>query len=66
MSKDKIEISVAEYVRLTDFETRFRIIREMMLHADYCPIHHQIILGIENEYSKKELNTELFDATQKK
>lgn len=48
-----IEISIAEYSRLKDIETRFTIMREQMLNAEYCPIHTQIILGIEKEYEMK-------------
>ena len=53
-SKNIIEISIEEYTRLKDIETRFQIIRDQMLHAEYCPIHTQIILGIEKEYKKHE------------
>ena len=57
-----IVITVEEYVRLKDIETRFSIMREQMLRADYCAIHHQIILGIENEYKQKtkELQADMF------
>ena len=48
-----IGISVEEYTRLKDIETRFMILKEEFLHAAYCPIHHQIILGIEKEYAQK-------------
>lgn len=48
-----VEIPVGEFTRLKDIETRFQIIREQMLRAEYCPIHTQIILGIENEYQKE-------------
>lgn len=47
-----IEISIDEYTRLKDIETRFTILRDQMLKAEYCPIHTQIILGIENEYKE--------------
>lgn len=47
-----ITLSIEEYTRLKDIETRFAIIREEMLKAAYCPIHHQIILGIEKEYKQ--------------
>lgn len=53
-SKNTIEISVEEYARLKDIETRFTIIKGQMLHAEYCPIHTQIILGIEKEYKKSD------------
>ena len=54
--KKTIEIDVEEFARLKDIETRFAIFKECMIKADYCPIHHQIILGIENESgSNKEL-----------
>ena len=54
---NKIELTVEEYTRLKDIETRFAIIKEQMLHAEYCPIHTQIILGIEQERKeKKEFN----------
>ena len=47
-----VEILVEEYSRLKDIETRFTIIREEMLHAEYCPLHTQIILGIEKEFKE--------------
>ena len=49
----EIAISIEEYTRLKDIETRFTIIKNQMLHAEYCPIHTQVILGIENEYAAK-------------
>lgn len=50
---DTIEITVEEFARLKDIETRFEIMKQEMLKASYCPIHHQIILGIENEYEQQ-------------
>ena len=47
-----VEIPVEEYTRLKDIETRFTIIREEMLHAEYCPLHTQIILGIEKDFKE--------------
>lgn len=57
-----IEITIEEYSRLKDIETRFAILKGSMIHADFCPIHHQIILGIEKEYAQKtkEINADLF------
>lgn len=57
-----IAITVEEYTRLKDIETRFAIMREQMLHSDYCAIHHQVILGIEKEYAQKtkELQADMF------
>lgn len=57
-----IVITVEEYTRLKDIETRFSIMRDQMLHSDYCAIHHQIILGIEKEYKQKtkELQADMF------
>lgn len=52
----EVTISVEEYTRLKDIQTRFEILKNQMIHADYCPIHTQIILGIENEYKKKEVD----------
>lgn len=49
-----ISLSVAEYARLKDIETRFAIIKEQMLKAEYCPIHTQVILGIEQEYAAQQ------------
>lgn len=49
-----ISISVAEYARLKDIETRFAIIKEQMLKAEYCPIHTQVILGIEQECAERQ------------
>lgn len=51
----EVTISVEEYTRLKDIQTRFEILKNQMIHADYCPIHTQIVLGIENEYKKKEI-----------
>lgn len=59
-SNSEITISVREYAHLKDIETRFTIIREQMLHAEYCPIHTQIILGIENEYKEPEMRIKNF------
>lgn len=53
MNKTTIEITVEEYARLKDIETRFAILKQEMLKASYCPIHHQIILGIEKEYKQQ-------------
>ena len=50
-----IKLSVEEYARLKDIETRFTIIKQEMLHAEYCPIHTRIILGINKEYKEVEL-----------
>jgi len=55
-----IGISVEEYSRLKDIETRFTVLKNQMLHAEYCPIHTQVILGIENEYKNKELQIPAF------
>ena len=52
-TKKVIEISIEEYNRLKDLETRFEILRNEMIRADFCPIHHQIIFGIENERTEK-------------
>lgn len=58
MNHKTIELSVDEYTRLKDIETRFAILKEEMLKASYCPIHHQIILGIEQEYAAKQATKE--------
>lgn len=57
-----VEISVSEYVRLKDIETRFEILKNEMIHSSYCAIHHQVILGIEHEYAQKtkELQADMF------
>ena len=47
-SNNSVEISVDEFARLKDIETRFTIIKAEVLHAEYCPLHTKIILGIEN------------------
>ena len=49
MKANIIEISVEEFARLKDIETRFVIMKEQMIHADYCPIHWQIILDMQPE-----------------
>ena len=59
--KNAITISFEEYTRLKDIETRFAILKNQMLHAEYCPIHTQVILGIEHAYAQKqEIKTDLF------
>jgi len=55
-----IGISDEEYSWLKDIETRFTVLKNQMLHAEYCPIHTQVILGIENEYKNKELQIPAF------
>lgn len=54
-----ITIPMREYARLKDIETRFTIMRGEMINADYVPIHHQILLGIEEEYSNKQAHKKL-------
>lgn len=65
---ETITISIEEYTRLKDTETRFEIIKQQMIHAEYCPIHTQIILGIENMFQKpeKELNADVLAAVRRK
>lgn len=53
MNKKTIEITIEEYARLKDVETRFAILKEQMLNDDFCPPHIQIILGIEEAYKQK-------------
>lgn len=48
--KNEITITLEEYAKLKDIQTRFEILKNEFIHASYCPIHHQIILGIEKEY----------------
>lgn len=57
-----IAIPVEEYVHLKDIQTRFEILKNEMIHSSYCPIHHQVILGIENEYAQKnkEIKADMF------
>ena len=64
----KITISMEEYIHLKDMETRITILRNQMIHADYCPIHQQVILGIEKEYAAKgkELNLEMLPLVSNK
>ena len=55
-----IEIDVEEFSRLKDIETRFTILKNQMMHAEYCPIHTQVILGIEQSFAQKqEIKTDL-------
>ena len=54
MNSTTIEITIEEYTRLKDIETRFEIIKAGMLKATYIPIHEQIVLGIEKEYAAKQ------------
>lgn len=65
MNKNTIEISIEEYARLKDIETRFAILKEEMLKAAYCPIHHQIILGIEQEYAAKHTEIDVLSFMKK-
>ena len=61
-----IEIDVEEFTRLKDIETRFEIIKKEMLTLEYCPLHTQIILGIESEYAQMhEIKTDLFPGALK-
>ena len=53
MNNTTIEITIEEYTRLKDIETRFEIIKKGMLHANYIPLHEQIVLGIEKECATK-------------
>ena len=64
---ETITISIEEYTRLKDTETRFEIIKQQMIHAEYCPIHTQIILGIENMCQKpeKERNADVLAAVRR-
>jgi len=66
--KNEISIPLAEYRRLIEIKTRFEVLQNEMIHASYCPIHHQIILGIEDAYAKKsqELKTDLLPENLKK
>lgn len=53
-SGNEIAISVEEYTRLKDIETRFTIFKKELLHANYVPLHEQIIFGIEEECKAKQ------------
>lgn len=66
--KNEITIPLAEYRRLIEIKTRFEVLQNEMIHASYCPIHHQIILGIEEAYARKsqELKTDLLLENLKK
>lgn len=48
-----INISVEEFTRLKDIETRFEILKNQMMDDEFVPKHIQIILGIEGEYLQK-------------
>ncbi len=50
---ETVTITVEEFARLKDIETRFTVLKNQMVHAEYCPIHTQVILGIENVMVKK-------------
>lgn len=56
---NEITITLEEYMHLKDIATRFVILKNQMIHADYCPIHQQVILGIENEYAAKDKELKL-------
>lgn len=53
-----INVSIEEYARLKDIETRFTIAKKEMIEAAYCPIHYQIIFGIEEEIKQKQAKEE--------
>ena len=59
MKKNKINISIEEYTRLKDIETRFAILKNQTMQSDYCPIHTQIILGIEHAYAAKQKRSKI-------
>ena len=65
-----IIISFEEYFRLKEIETRFKIMQEQMIHADFVPDHQQVILGIKKECeankAKKELNLDMLPLVAKK
>lgn len=48
-----INISIEEFTRLKDIETRFEILKNQMMDDEFVPKHIQIILGIEGEYLQK-------------
>lgn len=56
-----ITIPVEEYTHLKDTETRFAILKNQMMNAEYCPIHTQIILGIEEAYKEKQAIKKFMD-----
>lgn len=67
MENNKIEITIEEFTRLKDIETRFEIMKNQMMNDSFCPPHIQIILGIEQAYATKqaindlkELNADMF------
>lgn len=68
IKEQTLNISLEEFARLKDIETRFTILKDQMIHADYCPIHQQIILGIEKECAakEKELKLEMLPLVGKK
>ena len=64
MNKKTIEITIEEYSRLKDIETRFEILKNQAMNDDFCAKHTQVVLGIEHSYeakqAKKELNADMF------
>ena len=57
---ETVTITVEEFARLKDIETRFTVLKNQMLHAEYCPIHTQVIFGIEKEKAAtKELKLDM-------
>lgn len=67
MNNKTIEVTIDEYARLKDIETRFSIIKEQMIKSEYVPTYTQAILGIEKECAKKkEIKVDLFPDALKK
>ena len=48
-----INLSIEEFTRLKDIETRFEILKNQMMDDEFVPKHIQIILGIEEDYLQK-------------
>lgn len=65
MENNKIEITIEEFTRLKDIETRFEIMKNQMMNDSFCPPHIQIILGIEKEYAEKRQQEEMKDLMNK-
>lgn len=58
MRDNTISIPVEEYARLKDIETRFAILKEQMLQAEYFPLHWKIIFGIPADPEPEPIHAE--------
>ena len=66
MKENTISISVQEYTRLKDIETRFAILKEQMLQMEYFPLHWKTIFGIPADPEPEPIHAETMIARKEK